>query len=112
MSILKKLFSKLNKDEQNSSFRRKMAKEIDGRHLRYITERFDSDEVVVGKDGHVNITDKDYLSVVCGIKTIFRAKIEELSIAHLMSLEGSVLEGFDIESGKDRKIIIYYKYHR
>lgn len=112
MGIIKKLFSKLNKDEQTAAFRYNMAKQIDGRHLRYITERCEPDEVVVGKDGHVNITSQDELSVVCGIKTIFRAKIEDLAISHLMSLEGSVLEGYDLENERERKIVIYYKYHR
>ncbi len=109
-SKIKNLFKK--EDENSPAFRRAMAKKLDGRCIRYVTERCDGVETVIGKDGHINIVGEDEFAVTCGIKTIFRAGIDELQAWELLSLEGAVLTAFDKENGCERTVVVYYKYYR
>lgn len=114
MSLIEKIKRKLAKnDETSPAFRRAFAEKINNRHVRYVTERFEGIEEIVGREGHLNILPcGDELAVTCGIQEIFRAKIDELSMWELMSNDGVVLEGFDLASGKHREITAFYKYYR
>lgn len=107
---IKKLFVK--EDESSPAFRRKMAEKLDGRYIKYVTERCDGIETVIGKDGHVNIINENEFAVTCGITTLFRADIVEMSAWELLSLEGAVLTAYDKESGRERSVVVYYKYYR
>ena len=107
-------FLKRNKppsDTNSVEFKRYMAEKLDGRHVRYVAERVDNTDRIIGREGFLH-AGKDEFCVICGEKTLFRAKIDELSAWELLSLEGAVLTGFDFESGKERTIIAYYKYYR
>lgn len=114
MNIIEKLKRKIfATDETSPVFRRAMAEKINNRHVRYVTERFDGIEEIVGREGHLNILpDGETFAVTEGIREIFRCKIDELSFGELMSLEGVVLCGFDEVSGRKREITAFYKYYR
>jgi hypothetical protein len=100
------------KDTDSVEFKRWMAKKIDGMMTRYILERGeDGVEVIIGKGGFISVLN-DELSVVCGEKTLFEAKIDTLQAWEFMSLEGVTLSGFDLIQGKERTVLAYYKYHR
>jgi len=108
-----------NKKRENSpEFRLQMAKRLAGRKLRYVGERLFNEksgaveEIVVAKDGFIYMTDDGCLAVKCDNGFAYRAKIIELQAAELLSLEGVILDGFDLESGRHRKIVAYYVYHR
>ncbi len=114
MSLVERIKRKIFKnDETNPAFRRAFAEKINNRHVRYVTERFEGIEEIVGREGHLNILPcGDELCVTCGIEEIFRAKIDELSMWELMSNDGVVLEGFDLSCGRHREITAFYKYYR
>lgn len=114
MNIFQKLVSLFKKENETSpAFRRKMAEKIDGRHIKYVTKRVDGTEEVIGREGHVNILPcGDEIGVVCGIDTKFRGKIDETSIWELLSLEGAVITGVNLETGEELSITAYYKYYR
>lgn len=114
MSLIEKIKRKLCKnDETSPAFRRAFAEKINNRHVRYVTERFEGIEEIVGREGHLNILPcGDELCVTCGIEEIFRAKIDELSMWELLSNDGVVLEGYDLSCGRHREITAFYKYYR
>ena len=108
-------FSKRNKpprDTESVAFKRWMANKLDGKQLRYILERSeDSVEYVIGKGGFISVLEGE-LSVICGEKTLFKAKVDTLKAWEFLSLEGATLSGFYLMSGKERTILAYYKYYR
>ena len=109
-------FSK--KREDSPEFRRKMAKKLTGKSLRYVSERVvnkesaELDETVIGKNGFFFIDANDNLGIKCENGIVFRARITELSISELLSLEGAILNGYDLETAKQRQVVAYYVYHR
>lgn len=112
--MLKKLFSCFRKNDENSpAFRRAMAEKLDGRVVKYVTERDENGvETVIGREGHANIVNGVDFVVTCGIQTIFSSPIEEMRAWELLSLEGAVLTAFDRAVGRERSVVIYYKYYR
>ncbi len=114
MGIIEKIRQHFaNKDENSPAFRMEMAKRLDGRHIKYITKRVDGIEEIIGREGHINILPcGDEIALVCGIETKFRGKIADTSMWELLSLEGLVLTGIDLETGEERSITAYYKYYR
>ena len=54
----------------------------------------------------------DELSVICGEKTLFCAKVDTLVAWEFMSLEGVTLTAPDLVTGKERTVMAYYKYYR
>ena len=117
MGIFKKLLEKRNLPEDGPAFRRNKAAALNGRRLRYVSERVPNpdtgavEDVVIGKDGAIYVKN-DELSVICGIKTLFRAYVPELTASDLMSLDGAVLTGLDLESGVERTVVAFYVYYR
>ncbi len=108
---IKKRFSK--KDETSPAFRRKFAENINNRHVKYVTERFEGIEEIVGREGHINILPNgEELAVTCGITEVFRAKIDDLSMWTLMSNDGVVLEGYDFVTERHREVTAFYLYYR
>jgi len=117
--ILDKIKNRIKKnDESNPEYRTKFAHRIAGKKIRYVSERrIDpaSGEVVdtvIGKNGFFNISKNNELSVYCGGEELFRAYVPELAAYEFLSLEGAVMEGLDLVSGKRRTVIAYYIYHR
>lgn len=107
---IKSLFIK--KDEDNPAFRRMMAEKLDGKYIKYVTERENGTETVIGREGHANIVSESEFAVTCGITEIFRADIDTMQAWELLSLEGAVLTAYDKAAGKERSVVIYYKYYR
>lgn len=112
--MLEKLLARFRKsDEDSPAFRRAMAQKLDGKIVKYVTERDENGtETVIGREGHANIVNGDTFSVTCGIDTIFSAPIEQMRAWELLSLEGAVLTAFDTAVGRERSVVIYYKYYR
>ena len=101
------------KNENSAAFRYAMAQKLNNRHVRYVTERFEGIEEIVGREGHLNILpDGEHFAVTCGIEEIFRARIDGLTMGELMSLDGVVLTGFDEVMGRERSVTAFYLYYR
>ena len=112
--MCKKLFARLtkSKDPSSSRYRRDMARQICGHHVRYITEKRNDIEEVIGREGSLNIKD-DCLIVSTPADTILRCRIEDMQAWELMSHDGVVITAPDIEhGGAERTIIVYYVYYR
>lgn len=108
-----KFFKNLTKSKDPGSKRNRwdMAQMISGKQIKYVTEKQNDVDVVIGKSGGINIREEE-LIVFSSAKVVFRADIEALEIWELMSKDGVVLTGYDKESGTERSIIAHYVYYR
>lgn len=109
-----KVFEKLTKSKNPESkrYRMDMAKRICGHHVKYVTERKDDVEEVIGRSGGLNIRD-DELLVFASADVLMRCKIAEMQAAELLSHDGVVITAPDLEhGGVMRTVIVYYVYYR
>ena len=121
--FFRNLKNKFNKDDEDSpEYRLKFAQRIADKKIKYISERAVKSETgevtdtIIGKDAFFNINKNNELSVYIsgnkGGKELFRAYIPNLKAYEFLSLEGVVMESFDLLTNKERQIIAYYKYYR
>ena len=112
--MLKRVFAFWTKSKNPNSKRYKwdMARQICGHHVKYVSERIDNVDEVIGKSGSLNIKD-DELLVYASFDVLMRCKIEEMEAAELMSHDGVVITAPDLEhGGKIRTVIVHYVYYR
>ena len=96
MGLFKKLTKSKNPDSKK--FRREMALAVNGQHIRYVTEKRDGVDEVIGRSGGLNIRDDEML-LYASADVLFRCKIDDLQIWELLSHDGVVLTGPDLEHG-------------
>ena len=109
-----KLFKNLLKPKNENSlrFKQDMAERMNGKHIKYVTERENDSDIVIGHDGCLALRDGELIVLSDGVVK-FRVKVAEMTASELMSLEGIILSGPDIEhGGVYRTVIAYYKYYR
>ncbi len=108
-----KLFKRLTKAKEGSlRFKQEMADRMNGKHIKYVTERIDDCDIVIGHDGCIAVRDGQLIVLSDGVVK-FRTDIPDLTASELMSLEGVILSGPDLENEcKYRTVIAYYKYYR
>ena len=93
-------------------YRREMAQKICGHHIRYVTEKRDGVDEVIGRDGGLNIRNGEFI-VFASADILFRTNVDELDAWELLSKDGVVLTAPDYEHGGEvRTIIVYYVYYR
>jgi hypothetical protein len=102
----------IKENPESKEFRWKMARQICGHHVKYVTERINDVEEVIGKNGALNIRG-DELLVFASADVLMRCKIEEMQAWELLSKDGVVITAPDLEhSGKMRTVIVHYVYYR
>ena len=114
MGLLTKFFKKLtkNKNPDSKQYRWEMARSVCGQHIKYVTEKRDGVDEVIGRNGGLNIRNDEFI-VYASADVVFRCRVDELKIWELLSKDGVVLTGPDIEhGGKERTIIVFYVYYR
>ena len=107
-------FKKITKSKDPNSKRARwdMAQMICGKHIRYVSEKQNDVDVVIGREGGFNIREEDLL-VYASSKVVFRAKIDDLQIWELLSKDGVVIPApDDAHGGIERTIVVYYVYYR
>ena len=100
-----------SKDPNNKRNRFEMAENLCGKQIKYVTEKQNDVDVVIGKSGGFNIRGEE-LIVFSSANVVFRADIETLEIWELLSKDGVVITGFDKENNVERTIIAHYVYYR
>lgn len=101
-----------SKDPNSKRYRRDMAEQICGHHIKYVTERKDDVEEIIGREGGLNIRGDEFI-VYASQNILFRTKIDDLRASELLSKDGVVISGPDLEhGGMERTIIVYYVYYR
>lgn len=102
----------IGKNENSPAFRRRLAGKLDGRALKYVSERVGDEDSVIGHAGYLSLSG-DELSVNAESGILFRAKVDTLRINEFLSLEGVILTGADLEhDSRERCVIAYYTYYR
>ena len=112
--MLIKAIKKLTKSKNPDSKRYRMdrAKEICGHHIKYVTERINGVDEVIGRDGGLNLRNDEFI-VFASADILFRTRVEDLRASELLSKDGVVISGPDLEhGGKERTIIVHYVYYR
>ena len=105
------IFTK-KKDPDSKQYRREMAERICGQHIKYVTERIDDVETVIGKNGGLNIRNGEFI-VYASADVLFRCNVDDLRASELLSKDGVVISGPDLEhEGVERTIIAFYVYYR
>lgn len=107
------LFKNKKNDPNSKKFRWEMARTVEGQHIKYVTEKKDGEvDEVIGRNGGLNIRGEEFI-VYASAKVLFRCKVDDLQIWELLSKDGVVLTGPDIESGGIvRTVVAHYVYYR
>lgn len=108
------LFSKLHKSKNpdSKSYKWDMARRICGHHVKYVTEKKDGVDEVIGRSGGLNIKDDEIL-VFASADVLMRCRIEDMQAWELLSKDGVVITAPDLEHGGiTRTVIVYYVYYR
>ena len=111
---MKKLLELLGfgKSTDSKQYRRNKAASLHGQAIRYVTEMRNGNEDVVGKGGNLSVRNGELL-VFSSSEIIMRAEVDRLDISELMSGDGVIITGENIEEGgKLRKLTVHYVYHR
>ena len=112
--MLGKLMKRLTKSNNPESkrYRYDMAQRICGHHVKYVTERIDNVDEVIGRSGGLNIRG-DELLVFASADVLMRCKIADMEAAELLSKDGVIITAPDLEhGGKMRTVVVYYVYYR
>lgn len=110
MSLFKKIFK--NKDPNSPSARADRAKELHGQAIRYVTERRDNVDEIVGRGGCLSARNGEFLLLTSG-EILFRTDVEDLQASYLLSGDGVVIKGPNKEEGgRERSLIAYFVYYR
>ena len=108
---LKNIFKKKN-DPTSPKYRRQMAEKICGHHIRYVTEKINDVDEVIGREGGLNIRNGEFI-VFASADVILRTNVDEMDAWELLSKDGVVITAPDYEhGGKIRTIVVHYVYYR
>lgn len=107
------IFSRFSKKNPSSlAYKREMARMISNKRIRYVGEKIDGVEEVIGKGGSISIREDEIL-VFASADVLFRAKIAEMEASELLSKDGVIITAPDLEHDeKVRTIVVYYVYYR
>ena len=109
-TIVKRMTKSKNPDSKK--FRREMAMAVAGQHIKYVTEKRNDVDEVIGRNGGLNIRN-DEMILYASADVVFRCRIDDLQIWELLSKDGVVLTGPDLEHGGEvRTVVAYYVYYR
>ena len=89
-----------------------MAKKLDGKHIKYVSERHSDVDEIIGREGALIIKNDEFI-VYASQDVLFRCRVDDLKIWELLSRDGVVLTGPDLEhGGVERTVIAFYVYYR
>lgn len=80
---------------------------LHGKRLSYAVRRKGGEELVLGRNGGISITDTE-LVIVCNGHEVFRCLLEGCIAAELMSRNGVDIKGVSPESGEQLHAVAYY----
>lgn len=111
MSLFSKLFGGAKKEDSYAA-RLERAKQLHGQVIKYVTERRDDNEDVIGRGGALTVKDDKFIVDSSGDR-LFVCNIGELEASTLMSGDGVILRGPNLlEDGKYRVITVHFVYYR
>lgn len=111
MSIIKKIFG-VGKKPDTYAYRLERAKELHGQVVKYVTERRNDNDDVIGRGGALALHGDTFIVDSSGDR-LFVCNVGELEASMLMSGDGVVIKGPNLlENGKERTITVHFVYYR
>ena len=111
MSIFSKLFGR-SKNTSSYAFRLEQARRLHGQPVKFVTERKEDNEDVIGRGGALAVHGDTFIVDSSGDR-LFVCEIANLEVSTLMSGDGVIVSGPNmLEDGKYRSIIVHFVYHR
>ncbi len=111
MSFFKKLF-RIGANPDSTAYRVEQALKISGQPIKYVTERNDNNEDIVGRGGSVTAVDNELIIDSSG-ERLFVCEIKNVDISWLMSGNGVIVSGPNIlEDGRHRTLTVHFVYYR
>ena len=111
MSILKRIFG-IGKNPDSFAYKLERAKKLHGQAVKFVTERVDGNENIIGRGGSLAIHEDTFIVDSSGDR-IFVCYIKDLEANWLMSGNGAVITGPNLlEDGKMRTMTVHFVYHR
>ena len=90
----------------------KRVEELHGQLIKYVTERIDGNDNVVGRGGSISLRDGQLL-LFSSEKILMRADVSAVDASYLLSGDGVVLTAPNLEDeGKTHSYIAYFVYYR
>ncbi len=111
MGIFDTIKNKLSPASKSAKQSRTIAAKLNDAHIKYASDKTSGEELIVGRSGHVNIVDGDCFELVFGVQSIFKFKIDQMTIWEFMSLDGATVSGTDLNTGEEKTFILYYDKH-
>ena len=100
------------KNPDSLAYRQEMAQKIAGHRIRYVTEKINDVEEVIGREGSIDVRNGEFI-VFASSEVILRCDVDKLQAWELLSKDGVVVTAPDIEhGGVERTIIVFYVYYR
>lgn len=95
-------FKKLKKNKRND------ISQFHGKVIRYVTERKDNEDIIIGRNGALTVKDNT-LIVFSSSEVVFRGASDKISVSDLLSGDGIIVKGEDMEHGNQvRCIVVFY----
>lgn len=111
MSFLSKIFGG-SKNPESYAYRLERAKQLHGQSVKYVTERRNDNEDVIGRGGALAIHGDTFIVDSSGDR-LFVCNIAELEASMLISGDGVIIKGPNLlENGKMRTITVHFVYYR
>ncbi len=111
MSFFKKIFGR-TEDTGSYKFRLNRAKELHGQVIKYVTERHNDNDDVIGRGGALTLHGDTFIVDSSGDR-LFSCNVKDLEASTLMSGDGVIIKGPDLlHDGKMRTITVHFVYYR
>ncbi len=92
--------------------RAERAAELHGQAIKYVTERVDDNDNVVGRGGSISVRNGELL-LFSSDTILLRSDVTETDASYLLSGDGVVLTAPNKEeNGRERSYIAYFVYYR
>ncbi len=109
MSLSDLFFGKKRKEEKR---RLKMAEELHGQVIRYVTERSGDTDEVIGRGGNLTLHGDEFLLFSSG-EILLRTHPADMDAGYLLSGDGVTITAPNLEEGgRVRSMIAHFVYHR
>ncbi len=111
MGLIRKILG-IGKNPNSYSYKLEKARELHGQVVKYVTERVEDNDDVIGRGGALTVQGDTFIVDSSGDR-LFKTEIKNLEISWLMSGDGVIIKGPNLlEDGRERTITVHFVYYR
>ncbi len=111
MSLFKRIFG-IGKNPDSFEYKLNRARELHGQAVKYVTERIDGNEEIIGRGGSLAIHEDKFIIDSSGERLLV-TEIKNLEVSWLMSGNGAVIKAPNLlENGRLRVVTVHFVYYR